>query len=99
MVKAATIRIVLTVALNSSWIIRQLDVHNAFLNEEQEEQVFVAQPPGFSDSQFPDKVCRLKKALYGLKKALRAWFTRSSSALLQWGFTSSRTDSSMCSLL
>ncbi|KAJ9695793.1 hypothetical protein PVL29_010991 [Vitis rotundifolia] len=94
-VKAATIRIILTVALSFKWEIRQLDVHNAFLNGELDEQVYMSQPPGYLDSQFPNRVCRLKKALYGLKQAPRAWFQRLSSALLQWGFNMSRTDSSM----
>ncbi|RVX16039.1 Retrovirus-related Pol polyprotein from transposon RE1 [Vitis vinifera] len=94
-VKAATIRIILTVALSFQWEIRQLDVHNAFLNGELEEQVYMSQPPGYLDTTFPTKVCRLKKALYGLKQAPRAWFQRLSSALIQWGFNNSRTHSSM----
>ena len=55
----------------------------------------MSQPPGYLDTTFPTKVCRLKKALYGLKQAPRAWFQRLSSALIQWGFSNSRTDSSM----
>ncbi|RVW83707.1 Retrovirus-related Pol polyprotein from transposon RE1 [Vitis vinifera] len=94
-VKAATIRIILIVALSFQWEIRQLNVHNAFLNGELEEQVYMSQPPGYLDTKFPTKVCRLKKALYGLKQAPRAWFQRLSSALIQWGFSNSRTDSSM----
>jgi histone deacetylase 1/2 len=94
-VKTATIRIILTITINFQWEIRQLDVHNAFLNGELEEQVYMAQPPGYKDPQFPTKVCRLKKALYGLKQAPRAWFQRLSSTLLQWGFSNSRTNSSM----
>ena len=81
-VKAATIRIILTVALSFQWEIRQLDVHNAFLNGELEEQVYMSQPPGYLDTTFPTKVCRLKKAIYGLKQAPRAWFQRLSSALI-----------------
>ncbi|RVW86789.1 Retrovirus-related Pol polyprotein from transposon RE1 [Vitis vinifera] len=80
-VKAATIRIILTVALSFQWEIWQVDVHNAFLNGELEEQVYMSQPPGYLDTTFPTKVCRLKKALYGLKQAPRAWFQRLSSAL------------------
>jgi histone deacetylase 1/2 len=94
-VKTATIRIILTLALSFKWELRQLDVHNAFLNGDLQEQVYMTQPPGYVDTTFPDKVCRLNKALYGLKQAPRAWFQRLSSALLQWGFSNSKTDSSM----
>ena len=55
----------------------------------------MSQPPGYVDTKFPTKVCRLRKALYGLKQAPRAWFQRLSFALLQWGFSTPRTDSSM----
>ena len=94
-VKAATIRIILTIALSFKWELRQLDVHNAFLNGDLQKQVYMLQPPGYMDTTFPDKVCRLNKAIYGLKQAPRAWFQRLSSALLQWSFSSSKTDSSM----
>ena len=94
-VKAATIRIILTIALSFKWELHQLDVHNAFLNGDLQEQVYMTQPPGYIDTAFPTKVCKLNKALYGLKQAPRAWFQRLSSALLQWGFSSSKTDSSM----
>jgi histone deacetylase 1/2 len=66
-VKVATIRIILTIALSFNWEVRQLDVHNVLLNDELEEQVYMSQPPGYVDTKFPTKVCRLKKALYGLK--------------------------------
>jgi histone deacetylase 1/2 len=94
-VKTATIRIILTLALSFKWELRQLDMHNAFLNGDLQEQVYMTQPSGYVDTTFPDKVCKLNKALYGLKQAPRAWFQCLSSALLQWGFSSSKTDSSM----
>jgi histone deacetylase 1/2 len=93
-VKAVTIHI-LTIALSFKWEVRQLDVHNAFLNGELEEQVYISQPPSYMDTKFPTKVCRLRKALYGLKQAPRAWFQLLSYVLLQWGFSNFRTDSSM----
>ena len=80
-VKAAIIRIILTVALSFKWELRQLNIHNVFLNGELEKQVYITQLPGYVDTKFPTKVCRLKKALYGLKQAPCAWFQRLNSAL------------------
>ncbi|KAL8145444.1 hypothetical protein AgCh_003564 [Apium graveolens] len=66
-VKPATIRTLLSLALANNWHLRQLDINNAFLNGILHEQVFMAQPPGFPDVKFPNFVCKLKKAIYGLK--------------------------------
>ncbi|KAL5561469.1 hypothetical protein UlMin_031216 [Ulmus minor] len=68
-VKPATVKIILTLALTYGWKVRQLDVQNEFLNGELEEDVYMSQPPGFSHQQFPHKLCKLRKALYGLKQA------------------------------
>jgi hypothetical protein len=53
------------------------------------------QPPGFTHPSFPDHVCHLKKSLYDLKQAPRAWFSRLSSRLLELGFQGSRADTSL----
>nr|GFB96159.1 hypothetical protein [Tanacetum cinerariifolium] len=50
-----------------------MDVKSAFLYGKIEEEVYVCQPPGFKDPDFPEKVCKVKKALYGLHQAPRAW--------------------------
>lgn len=55
----------------------------------------MAQPPGFIDSRFPDHVCRLRKAIYGLPQAPLAWYQWFSSFLLDLGFHQSRSDSSL----
>ena len=94
-VKAATVRIVLSLAVLNSWKLHQLDVKNAFLNGNLDETVCMEQPPGFVDSQFPNHVCKLSKALYGLKQAPRAWFQRLSTFLLSYGFSCSRADTSL----
>ncbi|KAJ0474222.1 putative RNA-directed DNA polymerase [Helianthus annuus] len=94
-VKASTIRIVLSLAVLNKWNLHQLDVKNAFLNGDLNETVFMEQPPGFVNSSHPDYVCKLSKALYGLKQAPRAWFHRLSTFLLSYGFTCSRADTSL----
>ncbi|KAJ0568595.1 putative RNA-directed DNA polymerase [Helianthus annuus] len=94
-VKPATIRTVLSVALNNNWPIHQLDVKNAFLHGNLQETVYMFQPPGFTDSTKPNHVCRLRKSLYGLKQAPRAWFQRFSNFITSHGFKGSVCDSSL----
>ena len=65
-----SIRIMLAFANHHNIKLYQMDVKSAFLNGNIEEEVYVAQPPGFEDSKNPDMVYKLKKALYGLNKPL-----------------------------
>ncbi|GKF33693.1 ribonuclease H-like domain-containing protein, partial [Tanacetum coccineum] len=81
-VKPATIRTVLSLALSRHWPVHQLDVKNAFLHGSLSETVYMQQPPGFRDSQHPDHVCLLQRSLYGLKQAPRAWFQRFAANLM-----------------
>eukprot|EP00261_Vitis_vinifera_P039164 XP_019080407.1 PREDICTED: uncharacterized protein LOC109123862 [Vitis vinifera] len=94
-VKPSTVRVVFTIALSRNWAIKQLDVNNAFLNGDLQEEVFMQQPQGFIDEQNPNLVCRLHKALYGLKQAPRAWFEKLHRALLSFGFVSAKSDQSL----
>jgi hypothetical protein len=71
-VKPATVRLVLSLALARSWPMHQLDVKNAFLHGHLTETVYCAQPSGFVDASRPHHVCRLNRSLYGLKQAPRA---------------------------
>ena len=63
----------LAVAAQESWLVHHMDVKLAFLNGELVEEVYVQQPPGFTAAGHEQKVLRLKKALYGLRQAPRAW--------------------------
>lgn len=72
-VKHSTIRLILALAINFGWSIRQLDVQNAFLHGYITDDVFMKQPTGFADPAYPNYVCKLRRSLYGLKQAPRAW--------------------------
>jgi len=94
-VKPATVRTVLSLALERSWPVHQLDVKNAFLHGTLTETVYCSQPAGFVDSSRPDLVCRLNKSLYGLKQAPRAWYSQFATFLLTLGFTEAKSDTSL----
>ncbi|KAG8487951.1 hypothetical protein CXB51_018012 [Gossypium anomalum] len=97
-VRAVTIRSVLATAVMKQWQLRQVDVNNAFLNGELTEEIFMDQPPGFEvfDSAGQKLVCRLNKALYGLRQAPRAWFHTLKQYLTDMlGFHASKADPSL----
>ena len=94
MIKPVTIRIILTLALSYGWKLFKLDVNNAFLNGTLEETILMKQPPGFEVTD-RSLVCKLNKAIYGLKQDPRQWFDRLKSTLLQLGFVGSKSDSSL----
>jgi hypothetical protein len=64
-----SIRILLAYATHHGFNLYQMDVKSAFLNGPIKEEVYVEQPPGFEDSEYPNHVYKLSKALYGLKQA------------------------------
>ncbi|GKD37017.1 retrovirus-related pol polyprotein from transposon TNT 1-94, partial [Tanacetum coccineum] len=80
------VRMFIAFAAHMNITIFQMDVKTAFLNGHLKEEVYVSQPEGFIDSEFPNHVYRLKKALYGLKQAPRAWYDKLSSFLIEHGF-------------
>ncbi|GJT31803.1 uncharacterized mitochondrial protein-like protein [Tanacetum coccineum] len=72
-----------------------MDVKSAFLYGKIEEEVYVCQPPGFEDPDFPNRVYKVKKALYGLHQAPRAWYKTLSTYLLDNGFQRGKIDKTL----
>lgn len=96
LVKMTTVRTLLRLVAANQWEMYQMDVHNAFLHSDLDEEVYMKLPLGFRHSH-PDKVCRLRKSLYGLKQAPRCWFKKLSDSLLKFGFVQSYDDYSLFS--
>nr|GEW75464.1 hypothetical protein [Tanacetum cinerariifolium] len=78
-----SIRIFLAYATHKSFTVFQMDVKTAFFHGSLKEDVYVCQPEGFIDDDHPSHVYKLKKALYRLKQAPRAWYDELSKFLLQ----------------
>ena len=95
MARLNSVRILLSVAVNQSWPLYQLDIKNAFLHGDLHEEVYMDQPPGYVVPGQEHLVCRLRKALYGLKQSPRAWFDRFSAVVLAYGFHRSTFDHSI----
>nr|GEY67201.1 retrovirus-related Pol polyprotein from transposon TNT 1-94 [Tanacetum cinerariifolium] len=86
------IRIFLAYVAHESFTVFQMDVKNAFLHGTLKEDVYVCQPEGFIDAEHPSHVFKLKKALYVLKQAPRAWYDELSTFLLQNHFFKGTTN-------
>jgi hypothetical protein len=87
-----SIHILLAYATYHGFKLYQMDVKSAFLNGPIKEEVYVEQPPGFEDSEYPNHVYRLSKALYGLKQAPRAWYECLRDFLIANGFKVGKAD-------
>lgn len=92
-VKMTTVRCMLAVVASHNWLVHQLDVNNAFLHGDLSEEVYMTMTQGLPN---PDnKVCLLKKSLYGLKQASRQWHAKLVDELHTLGFTQSKHDYSL----
>ncbi|GJV99639.1 putative ribonuclease H-like domain-containing protein [Tanacetum coccineum] len=89
------IRLFLAYASFKDFVVYQMDVKSAFLYGKIEEEVYVCQPPGFEDPEFPDRVYKVEKALYGLHQAPRAWYETLSTYLLDNGFQRGQIDKTL----
>nr|GFB46028.1 hypothetical protein [Tanacetum cinerariifolium] len=86
------VRLFITYAAHKSFTVYQMDVITTFLYGPLKEEVYVNQPDGFVDPYHPDKVYRLKNALYVLKQAPRAWYDELSNFLVSKGFSKGSID-------
>jgi hypothetical protein len=82
----------LAFAAHEGWEVHHMDVKSAFLNGDLQEEVYVTQPAGFVVQGAEHKVLKLKKALYGLRQAPRAWNAKLDSTLLKLGFQKSSAE-------
>nr|XP_028948916.1 uncharacterized protein LOC114821153 [Malus domestica] len=89
--KMNTVRVLISLAENLNWPLKQFDVKNAFLHGHLEEEVYMDFPPGYSNGGKMG-VCRLRKSLYGLKQSPRAWFRRLTQAMRKNGYFQSHSD-------
>ncbi|GJR42701.1 retrovirus-related pol polyprotein from transposon TNT 1-94 [Tanacetum coccineum] len=89
------IRLFLAYASFKDFVVYQMDVKSAFLYGKIEEEVYVYQPLGFEDPEFPEKVYKVEKALYGLHQAHRAWYETLSTYLLDNGFQRGQIDKTL----
>ena len=87
-----TIRSICAVAAHHGWNVRQLNIKTAFLNSDLHEEVYVTQPRGFVQKGQETMVCRLRKALHGLKQAPRAWYGKIHAYLVPQGFRNCPTE-------
>jgi len=79
---------------SNNWPVHQIDINNAFLYGDLKETVFMLQPPGLESANY-SLVCKLNKAIYGLKQTPRSWFHKLSATLSSLGFSSTKSDSSL----
>ena len=79
--KMNTIRIIISLAVNLDLPLNRYDITNAFLNGDLKEEIYMELPPGYEGVKSEGKVCKLRKALYGLKHTPRAWFGRFTQAM------------------
>jgi hypothetical protein len=89
------IGLILAYACSKNIKVYQMDVKSNFLNGELEEEVYIKKPKGFQLSKNEDYVFILKKALYGLKHPLRAWYSRLNRYLQQQGFKKENVDNNL----
>ena len=91
-VKLTTIFLIFSITISGGWYLRQFDVNNVFIQTHLFEDIFMVQSLGLIDCDHPDHVCKLCKAIYGLKWVPRAWYHELYQFLINSNFTNSYAD-------
>ncbi|GJX29177.1 retrotransposon protein, putative, ty1-copia subclass [Tanacetum coccineum] len=86
------IRILIAIAAYYDYEIWQMDVKTTVLNGHLSEEVYMEQPEGFVNPKYPNRVCKLKRSIYGLKQASRQWNKRFDDEIKKFGFTQNRDE-------
>jgi len=94
--KLTSVKLILALSAIYGITLHQLDISNAFLNGDLDEEIYMKLPPGYAnrqgDSLPPNVVCRLKRSLYGLKQASRQWFLKFKATLTGLGYVQTHSD-------
>ena len=93
--KMTYVRLFISLATTHNWDLHQLDIKNVFLHGDLQDEVYMEQPPGLVAQGEIEKVCRLRKSLYGLKQSPHAWFDKFSQAVEKFGLQKSKSDHSI----
>jgi hypothetical protein len=93
--KMITIRAIIVMAAAKGWSLHQMDVKDAFLHGDLQEEMYMEQPLGYVDQTHPNLVCRLKKVLYGSKQEPRAWSDKINQYFITSGFQTSNANFSL----
>lgn len=96
--KLASVKFFLSLAAIKGWSLSQMDVSNAFLHSELDEEIYMTVPQGYTPASGdlpPNPVWRLHKSIYGLKQASRQWYHCLSDVLLRAGFVQCPSDNTL----
>lgn len=81
-----SIRVLLAITTNLNLKLEQMDVTTTFLHGDLEERILMEQPKGFESKGKEEKVCLLKKSLYGLKQSPRQWYRKFDLVMINQGY-------------
>lgn len=89
--RMTSFRAIAAISNQFNLMLHHMDVKTAFLNGTLHEEIYMRIPDGVNINQ-PNKVCKLNRAIYGLKQAARCWFETFDSVIRKYGFVNSKVD-------